>query len=513
MAGLQQCLGTLGLQLNAAKTKVWSAAGREALLPVLLPYYTPALPVLGAVMKASDDNEEGSVLHLGGEPSGLDEVTKRLKSVWQTLTRLQKAGLSRQATASLLRSYAGAASQYALQLQLPTQESVQEYDGTLLKCWQELADRSLDNNSQERLGLPLRYGGCGAQYASTRRYAAYWGSAAATIGEVVLDNGFHSTASFLEAAPAASAKLEQARAGLVRQGISSLDGTALADALHSKLNQSLLVALVQKRKQKALLRSLPEHQAADLRGAGGPGAAGFLEYPSEPVCSIEDTLWSVALRQRVGTTRAEASTSELGNALQTCCCKAREGQPCNEQLDVHGFHAMTEQRGGGVMSRHNRLKRAIGGLIKRWCHQEPRYEQRVPAWDRQSRSNGSSSTEHAILDIEYSDEHGTRWIDVTVRHPAAGGQPALRNAATRDGEASRRGEREKHTRYPGNNLIPFVVETPGRIGAEGRFWLLAQVRCLPDDMQSKELDRAYRVISCAIQSEVSKQLRRAAGLK
>ena len=276
-------------------------------------------------MKASDDDDERSVLHLGREPSGLNEVTKRLKSVWEALTRLQKAGLSRQATASLLRSYAVAASQYALQLQLPTQESVQEYDGTLLKCWQELADRSLDNNSQERLGLPLRYGGCGAQYASTRRYAAYWGSAAATIGEVVLDNGFHSTASFLEAAPAASAKLEQARAGLVQQGISSLDGTALADALHSKLNQSLLVALVQKRKQKALLRSLPEHQAADLRGAGGPGSAGFLQCPSEPVCSIEDTLWSVALRQRLGTTRAEASTSELGNASQACCSKAREG--------------------------------------------------------------------------------------------------------------------------------------------------------------------------------------------
>ena len=167
LAGLQQCLGTLGLQLHAAKTKVWSAAGREALLPELLPYYTPALPVLGAVMKASDDNEEGSVLHLGGEPSGLDEVTKRLKSVWEALIGLQKACLSRQATASLLRSYAGAASQYALQLQLPIQESVQEYDGTLIKCWQELADRLLDNNSHER------HGGCGAQYASTRRYAAY----------------------------------------------------------------------------------------------------------------------------------------------------------------------------------------------------------------------------------------------------------------------------------------------------------------------------------------------------
>ena len=108
---------------------------------------------------------------------------------------------------------------------------------------------------------------------------------------------------------------------------------------------------------------------------------------------------------------------------------------------------------------------------------------------------------------------GTRWIDVSIRHPAAGNATEVRNAARRDGEASRKGERIKHERYPGDRLTPFVVETPGRIGAEARFWLLAQVRALPDDTQARELDRAYRAISCAVQSEIAQQLRRAAGLK
>ena len=42
---------------------------------------------------------------------------------------------------------------------------------------------------------------------------------------------------------------------------------------------------------------------------------------------------------------------------------------------------------------------------------------------------------------------------------------------------------------------------------------LHQIRQLPDDMQARELDRAYRVVSCAVHSEAAKQLRKAAGLK
>ena len=47
----------------------------------------------------------------------------------------------------------------------------------------------------------------------------------------------------------------------------------------------------------------------------------------------------------------------------------------------------------------------------------------------------------------------------------------------------RRGEREKHARHLGQRLSPFVVEPPGRIGAEARFRLLTQIRELPNDTE------------------------------
>ena len=514
LAGLEEAFGRIGLQLNPAKTKVWSPAGRAAIQASLIRHYTDTLPVLGAGLGNNSANVEEPLLRLGGEPTGLTQVTQRLKGVWQTLSRLQAAGLTRQAVAALLKNYAGAASQYTLQLETPRQNEVEEYDNLLTECWQTLADRTLTQESKERLGLPQKMGGCGVQYASTRRHAAFWRTACVTLEEVATDAGFPTAASFLEAAPQYSAKLEAARQGLAQQGLALSEGAPLADALHrSNWTQSLIVGLVQKRKQNALLRSLSEACAANLRGSGGPGAASFMQFPTDATCSIEDCLWSVSLRKRLGLKRAEASDSEILHAKQTCCCISREGRMCNAALDENGTHAEGEQYGGGVLKRHNRLKKVIGSLVKRWTQQEPLYEQRVPAWDRARRSSGGANVELAILDIEYSEDGGRRWIDVTVRQSAAGPDAATRAAAKKDGEATRRAEREKHVRYPGQQLTPFAVETPGRIGAEARFWLLAMVRELPADIQSSELSRAYRAISCAVQSEAAKQLRRAAGLK
>ena len=116
-----------------------------------------------------------------------------------------------------------------------------------------------------------------------------------------------------------------------------------------------------------------------------------------------------------------------------------------------------------------------------------------------------------MLDVEYQADDGRRWLDVTVRHSAAGDDAAALAASRRDGEAGRRAEREKHDRYPGQQLTPFALETGGRIGAEARLWLLGEVRQLPADTQSTELSRAYRVVSCAVQTEVVRQLRRASG--
>ena len=112
------------------------------------------------------------------------------------------------------------------------------------------------------------------------------------------------------------------------------------------------------------------------------------------------------------------------------------------------------------MRRPGHLLGGVCGLISRWSHQQPLREQRVPAWDRTVRRevNGAVTErlEQAILDIEYQDVDGRRWVDVSVRDPAAGNASELKAAARRDGEAARRGERAKHTRYPGDRLTAFV---------------------------------------------------------
>ena len=131
-----------------------------------------------------------------------------------------------------------------------------------------------------------------------------------------------------------------------------------------------------------------------------------------------------------------------------------------------GFHASTNQLGGGVLARHTRLEKAVGGLVSRWLDVKPLTEQRVPAWDRPSTRAGGAANgiEQAELDIEYVGPGGRAYIDVTVRHPAAGDISAVRAAARKDGESKRRAEQQKHERYPGPLLTPVVVETPGRLG-------------------------------------------------
>eukprot|EP00973_Karenia_brevis_P047616 6608876-Karenia_brevis.AAC.1 len=60
-----------------------------------------------------------------------------------------------------------------------------------------------------------------------------------------------------------------------------------------------------------MLQSLHNLRAAELRGAGGPEGAGFLQYPTDANCSMEDVFWSAALRQRLALDRAELVGDDL----------------------------------------------------------------------------------------------------------------------------------------------------------------------------------------------------------
>ena len=105
------------------------------------------------------------------------------------------------------------------------------------------------------------------------------------------------------------------------------------------------------------------------------------------------------------------------------------------------------------------------------------------------------------------------WIDVSFRHDAAGNGSEVATSAKRDGEAARRGECGKHATCPGDRLVPFVVETGGRVGSEACQWLRSQIEQLPEDIQHLERIRVYKVVSCAIQGQIARQRRKAAGLQ
>ena len=155
--------------------------------------------------------------------------------------------------------------------------------------------------------------------------------------------------------------------------------------------------------------------------------------------------------------------------------------------------------------RHRGTCKGVAGLLKRWTHQEALTEQRVPGWDRPRlpTANNPDTTERAILDIEYTEENQRQWIDVTVRHPSVGNRSELVAAGKRPGEAARRAEKAKHERYPGHGLVAFAVELSGRLGAEARQWLGHQTQRLPEDQRQYELTRAYKVVSCAVQSQMA----------
>ena len=104
-----------GLAPNGATTlgarRKWSPTGPNGLPVEMLPHYTQTLPVLGSHLKAPGDTDDAPA-YLGQAGSALGDATMRLQKLWDALQALWNAGLKRQAVASLLTTYAGAASQH-----------------------------------------------------------------------------------------------------------------------------------------------------------------------------------------------------------------------------------------------------------------------------------------------------------------------------------------------------------------------------------------------------------------
>ena len=152
------------------------------------------------------------------------------------------------------------------------------------------------------------------------------------------------------------------------------------------------------------------------------------------------------------------------------------------------------------MVRHDNMVRCIASLAKRTIDPRPRTEQIIPELSRLV----AGQTEAARLDVIVHSGLARSLVDVTIVSSLAGDDTFRRACSRRDGHAARRAECTKRSRYPAADLVPFALETGGRLGAAARTFLMHLADGAEDPVA--ERNYLYRAVSSTLQDGVARQL-------
>ena len=105
------------------------------------------------------------------------------------------------------------------------------------------------------------------------------------------------------------------------------------------------------------------------------------------------------------------------------------------------------------------VKRQLAKWLQQHGH-STRQEVHLPQLDT---TDDDGTTTQAILDIVSTHENNTHYIDVSITNPMTT-STATNDATPTNTNAAKRREQDKRRRYPTPHLIPFVLETYGRMG-------------------------------------------------
>ena len=242
--------------------------------------------------------------------------------------------------------------------------------------------------------------------------------------------------------------------------------------------QHTLTVLTQQKAKQQLVNSLDTNNRRLLQSAEGTESLQFLQPPpDEAVMSTKHAL--VAMRYRLRMDKL------VENQANVCQNKTHRGSTICGQPATAG-HAVVCQPGGGVLHRHNDLRdRGAAWLPK------SKKEQYVPKWDRPD--------EKAVLDVTYHTRSGEEvCLDFSVVAAAPSGGEVLTQLQRR--------EQQKHQRYPGPGLIPFVTTSRGRWGQEALAWARATAKYYYIDDYAAKLTKLKYDISMALQIGVAEQI-------
>ena len=237
-----------------------------------------------------------------------------------------------------------------------------------------------------------------------------------------------------------------------------------------------------------------------LNSASGPGAGAFLGTPLDDKRAMSNPRYVTSCMRRLG--RPWPCCKVAPVAPLTCPNKTVSGRVCGATCDALGKHQECCAPGCGLMMRHDALVRCIAQLSSRNLDPRPALEQIIPELARPV----AGQIGQARLDVVAYDGAARSLIDVVVVSVLAGDDSFRRACARRDGHAARRAEIAKRDRYTSQDLVPFALETCGRLGADAR----AFVRKLSEAAEEpvKEAQYIYRAISSVLQNSVAQQLER-----
>ena len=244
---------------------------------------------------------------------------------------------------------------------------------------------------------------------------------------------------------------------------------------------------------KSMRMDISKTDGGRLDQAGGSGAAAFMAPgEEEEEEAMDDDHYTVVVRRRL---------LEVDPAITMCatCTNQSSAGMCRvEACGDHAKHALICRLGGGVERRHTALLEAV----RIWLEElgiRVNKEQRMPKWDE-------PGEKVAILDIVYFNKNLQHiCVDVSVIDGAEGSK-TTRPQGTKAKFAIPRREKEKHVRYPGDGLFPFVVDTRGRWGSEAKAWAAAAVRNLPQEERSRQIRKLRVSVSLAVQHAVAEQI-------
>ena len=198
----------------------------------------------------------------------------------------------------------------------------------------------------------------------------------------------------------------------------------------------------------------------------------------------------------------------------------------NGAADAKGVHQQLCNVGGGVDRRHNSVRDWLRTWLVTVCRvPSAEVEQHVPEWDkwvqarcpvtnvlrvRRVQREGAEVVEpvtvlkRAVLDVAFRDDEGAMvYVDVAYTNASSEDAAASLRAARTAGKAASEREDAKRRRYPPAanphaELVPFVLEARGRLGAEV-LPFLRQHAPAEEPLRSAALARATRELSILTQ--------------